>query len=125
MRLRRVCRGWVRDERAEQVLVFGQVRGQGLQVGGDYVGLGLEGGPGTFISIWLVASLVWNGNGRGREGREAGWRSYHDGSGSVVFRLAISEPSEWVSWIRRWRDCSRVLRASCEGAVIVVEQLCS
>lgn len=35
-----------------------------------------------------------------------------------MFRLVINEPSEWVSWIRRWRDCSRVLRVSCEGVVI-------
>lgn len=44
---------------------------------------------------------------------------YHEGRGSWVFRLFIKEPREWVSWIRRWRDCSRALRVSWEGVVIL------
>lgn len=45
-------------------------------------------------------------------------RTHHDGNGSNWFRLVIREPSEWVSWTRRWRDCSRVFIWSGDGVVI-------
>lgn len=48
-----------------------------------------------------------------------GGRDYQDGNGSLWFRLVINEPREWVSWMRRWRDCSRVLRWSWVGGVIL------
>lgn len=44
---------------------------------------------------------------------------YHEGSGSLECRLATREPSERVSWTRRWRDCSRALIWSGVGVVIL------
>lgn len=52
-----------------------------------------------------------DGKGRGE---------YQDGKGSDWFRLVIREPRECVSWIRRWRDCSRDLRWSGAGVVISI-----
>lgn len=43
---------------------------------------------------------------------------YHEGSGSLVCRLATREPRECVSWTSRWRDCSRALIWSGVGVVI-------
>lgn len=44
--------------------------------------------------------------------------AYHEGSGSLVCRLATREPRECVSWTSRWRDCSRALIWSGEGVDI-------
>lgn len=63
---------------------------------------------------WLVLRIVCRKTEEGEGGR------YHGGSGSLWLRLLIREPSEWVSWMRRWRDCSRVLSWSWVGVVILL-----
>lgn len=46
--------------------------------------------------------------------------AYQGGRGSLWFRLPMSEPSERVNWMRRWRDCSRTLIWSGVGVAILM-----
>lgn len=48
-----------------------------------------------------------------------GDEEYQVGSGSLWFRLLMSEASDRVRWASRCRDCSRTLIWSCEGVVMV------
>lgn len=114
MRARRIVRAGIRDERGEEGVLVGEVFGDGEEVIGDDGCLGLQGGP-VFVGFTLAASF---------------WRvvvtvvvaveRYHEGSGSLVFKLVTRELKECVSWTRRWRDCSRALTSSWVGEVILL-----
>lgn len=81
------------------------------------------GGRACFICVVISLVSLYVGEREAGEIKGAirlAWleRTHHEGNGSDWFRLVIREPSEWVSWTRRWRDCSRVLIWSGDGVVI-------
>lgn len=95
--------------------------GDGEEVVGEDCGLGLEGGPVFFFPLLLVTVLLKGMYIYSMERlvlrREE--EEYQDGRGSLWFKLAMREASEWVSWTRRWRDCSRALIWSLVGVDIL------
>lgn len=71
MRAAWIVGAWVRDERAEEVLLVGEVFGDGYEIVGDNCCLGLEGGP-FHLSVLLVDYGLF-GFGEGTMREEGRW----------------------------------------------------
>lgn len=72
MRTARVVGPWVRDERAEEVLLVGEVFGDCDEVVGDNCCLGLEGRP-IRLSVLLGGYGLFKLGGRGTMREEDRW----------------------------------------------------